>query len=105
MCNFWLIWFINQRALYNHALSVVRPRWRCRRLHRRWHHLCTPFLATGSNIETSYLIYIQWQIQVASLARAPLPTRPNSFVFTYISAKKRCHSYAMMWNIPVYWKC
>ena len=22
-CAFWLIWFINQRALYNHALSVI----------------------------------------------------------------------------------
>ena len=21
--NFWLIWFINQRALHNHALSIV----------------------------------------------------------------------------------
>ena len=21
--TFWLIWFINQRALYNHALSVI----------------------------------------------------------------------------------
>ena len=24
--TFWLIWLINQRALYNHALSVVRHR-------------------------------------------------------------------------------
>ena len=24
--SFWLIWFINQRALYNHALSIVRRR-------------------------------------------------------------------------------
>ena len=23
LCAFWLIWFINQRALYNHALSVI----------------------------------------------------------------------------------
>ena len=23
MIRFWLIWFINQRALYNHALSVI----------------------------------------------------------------------------------
>ena len=22
-CNFWLIWFINQKALYYHALSIV----------------------------------------------------------------------------------
>ena len=44
---------LNQRALYNHALSVVRR--------RRWHrrrHLCTPLLATGSHTETSYLIRI-----------------------------------------------
>ena len=40
----WLIWFINQRVPYNHALSVVRR-----------HHLCIPLLATGVNIETSYL--------------------------------------------------
>ena len=47
---FWLIWFINQRALYNHALSIV--------LLRGWHRLCTPPLATGLNIETSYLVQI-----------------------------------------------
>ena len=23
LCSYWLIWFINQRALCNHALSVV----------------------------------------------------------------------------------
>ena len=49
-CSFWLIWFINQRALYNHALSVVH-----------WCHqwcLCTPPLATGFTTETSYLLHI-----------------------------------------------
>ena len=48
---FWLIWCINQRALYNHELSVVR-RWcwcRC---------LCTPPPGTGLDIETSYLVQI-----------------------------------------------
>ena len=35
---FRLIWFINQRSLYSHALSVVHRHW-C----HRWHpHLCTP---------------------------------------------------------------
>ena len=35
LCTFWLVRFINQRALYNHALSVVMQ-------HRRWRCLCTP---------------------------------------------------------------
>ena len=53
---FWLICFINQRALYNHALSVVRRRCWC----RHWHHwcLCTPLTATGLNIETSYSVHL-----------------------------------------------
>ena len=45
---FWLIWLINQRAAYNHALSVV---------HRRRRHLrcmCAALLATALDIETSY---------------------------------------------------
>ena len=55
---FWLIWFINQRALYNHALSIMHCH--C------WHH---PALASASlsvhtspgtwlDIETSYLVHI-----------------------------------------------
>ena len=57
-CSFWLTWFINQRALYNHALSH----------HHHWHH---PMLASVSvsssghtspgtwlDIETSYLVHI-----------------------------------------------
>ena len=57
--DFWLIWFINQRALYNHALSVMRHRhhWCWRHHHRCW-HLCTPLLATGLDIQTSYLVHI-----------------------------------------------
>ena len=42
--GFWLIWFINQRALYNHALFVLHR--------RRWHHLCTPLITSGFNRET-----------------------------------------------------
>ena len=40
-------------SLHNHALPVVhhRPCW-C----RRHQHLCTPLLATGLDIETSYLV-------------------------------------------------
>ena len=51
--TFWFFWFINQRALYNHALSIVR--------HRRWCHwcsLCRHLIATGLNRETSYFVYI-----------------------------------------------
>ena len=56
--DFWLIWFINQRALYNHALSVIGigvgiiiyghpPRHRVR--HRNFifgiHvHICPPYM-------------------------------------------------------------
>ena len=43
----WLIWLINQRALNNHALSVVVIGVI---LHQHWHqhwHLCTPPLAHG----------------------------------------------------------
>ena len=53
---FWHIWFINQRALYNHALSVVIGiiigvhRW-------HHHHLCKPPPGTGLDRETSYLEY------------------------------------------------
>ena len=49
---FWLIWFINQRASYNHELSIV---------HHHCHshfHLCTPPFGTRLDIETSYLVYI-----------------------------------------------
>ena len=53
--GFWLIWFINQRALYNHALSIIHHRhW-----HQCWHHhLCTFPPGTGLDKETSYLVYI-----------------------------------------------
>ena len=34
---------------YTIMLSVVRCRW-----HRHWHHLCTPSLATGLDMETSF---------------------------------------------------
>ena len=56
--SFWLIWFINQRALYNHALSMVIIGII---LHQCWcqHHcLCTPPPGTWLDIETSYLVYI-----------------------------------------------
>ena len=39
--TFWLIWFINQRALYNHELYIV---------HRHW---CRPTLASASSVHTS----------------------------------------------------
>ena len=49
MQGFWLIWFINQRALYNHALSVVR---------RHWHHrLCTPPSGTWLDIKQLHIWY------------------------------------------------
>ena len=55
---FWLIWFINQRALYNHALSIIvigvilHQHW-C------WHHcLYTPPPGTWLDIETSYLVHM-----------------------------------------------
>ena len=51
--TFWLIWFISQRALYNHASCVVVLR---RRWHQCWH--LTPPLATGLNIEALYLVYL-----------------------------------------------
>ena len=56
LCAFWFIWFINQRALYNHALpigviGVI--------LHQHWcHHLCTPPPGTWLDIEASYLVYL-----------------------------------------------
>ena len=54
--SFWLIWFINQRALYSHALSVMR---RHPASVSCWHwHLCTPPPGTGLDIETSYLVHI-----------------------------------------------
>ena len=54
---FWLICFISQRALYNHALSVVRHS--CQRHWCHWHWcLCTPLLATGLNTETPYLVHM-----------------------------------------------
>ena len=52
---FWLIWFFNQRAFFNHALSIVGLgigiilHCRC---------LCTPPPGTGLDIETSYLVYM-----------------------------------------------
>ena len=50
LLRFWLIWFINQRALYNHTLSIM---------HRRWHcHLCTTPPGTGLDIEALYFVYI-----------------------------------------------
>ena len=56
-CNFWLIWFINQRASYNHALCVgILCQCWCQHWH--WYCLCIPLLATGLNIKTSYLVHI-----------------------------------------------
>ena len=52
MLNFWLIWFINHRALYNNASCIIVM---CRCWHRTCAHL--PF-GTGLDIETSYLVYI-----------------------------------------------
>ena len=52
---YWLIWFINQRALYNHALSIVR-RPACHHWHR--HHLYTPLVATDLNIQILYLVHM-----------------------------------------------
>ena len=55
---FWLIWFINQRALYNYALSIVVigvVLCQC------WHQHCcpcTPSPDTWLDIETLYLVYI-----------------------------------------------
>ena len=49
--HFWLIWFINQRAFYNHCV--------CHRHH--WHHPCCLFTSppgAGLDIETLYLPYI-----------------------------------------------
>ena len=55
---FWLIWFINQRALYSHALSmVIIGIIMCWHWHRH-RHLCTPPPGTWLDIETSYLIHI-----------------------------------------------
>ena len=57
-CAFWLIWFINQRALYNHALSVIIIGVvLCWHWHHHW-HLCTPLPGTWLDIETSYLVHI-----------------------------------------------
>ena len=53
---FWLIWFINQRALYSHAFPILHRRRWCHWHH--WFHLCTPLPATGLNIGTSYLVFI-----------------------------------------------
>ena len=53
--SFWLIWFINQRALRNHVLSVM---------HHCYWHCCHPVSSvhtspgTGLDIETSYLVHI-----------------------------------------------
>ena len=62
---FWLIWFINQRALPNHALSVVHC---C-------HHWCNHHIGGSRG---------------ACQAHTP-PMGPNSFIFTYIFAKKHPH--------------
>ena len=59
-CAFWLIWFINQRALYSHALPVVhrRPALVLASVHTSpWHrvrhrnftfgthvHICPPYM-------------------------------------------------------------
>ena len=56
--SFWLIWFINQRALCNHALSIVIVGivlcW-----HQHHHcRLCTPPPGTWLDIETSDLVHI-----------------------------------------------
>ena len=58
ICSFWLISFINQRALYNHALSIIIIGIvLCQ--HQRWHwHLCPPPPGTWLDIETSYLVHI-----------------------------------------------
>ena len=54
--TFWLIWFINQRALYNHALSIIIIGVV---LHQHHHcHLCTPPPGPWLDIETSYLVHI-----------------------------------------------
>ena len=57
---FWLIWFITQSALYNHALSVVIVGIGIGIviLCQHWHHLCTPTPGTGLYIEISYLVHI-----------------------------------------------
>ena len=52
--SFWLIWFINQRALCNHTLSIVLHHGQCQCQHR--HCLCTVLLATWLGTETSYLL-------------------------------------------------
>ena len=52
--NYWLIWFINQRALYNHELSVMRHPASLASASASVH---TP-LGTGLDIETSYLVHI-----------------------------------------------
>ena len=56
--SFWLIWFINQRALCNHELSIMHHHHWCQHCWH-WHrHLCTPPSGTGLDIETSYLVHI-----------------------------------------------
>ena len=57
--DFWLIWFFNQRAKYNHALSIVHRRhWHQCWHHWHWCHLCTPLLAKGLKKQTSYLVLV-----------------------------------------------
>ena len=53
--SFWLILFINQRALYNHELSVIH--------HRPVSHPPD----TGLDIETSYLVHMCVQICVPDM--------------------------------------
>ena len=50
---------LSTRALYNHALSIVRRRrWHWHRHWRQHHYLYTPPLATRLDTEASYLVYI-----------------------------------------------
>ena len=56
--SFWLIWFINQRALYNHALSVIVIGVILHRHQHQHHLLCTPPPGTWLDIEASYLVPI-----------------------------------------------
>ena len=51
-----MIWLINQRALYNHALSIIIG---VSIIVLHWHwHLYTPPPATGLYVETLYLVHI-----------------------------------------------
>ena len=56
--GFWLIWFINQRALYNHALSIVVGIGIIVIGIVIVGVVCAHPTATGLDIETLYLVYI-----------------------------------------------